>query len=183
MGFLVGEYLFEQMSSVKTRKHYVLADLGFSALWAFLFFVGFCYLTSQWGKAADPPGGYGVNNVQAAIVFSFFSIFTWVSVNYLILYELFVNNCVFYVCRPVVHSSLSNDSNKVLIQHSHLHTSLIHKRTLTQVIQLVMVIMISIRSHHSLVNNSNNVVEIFKRLLIKDVLTHDYKSDAFEWRR
>lgn len=30
MGFLAGEYFFEQMSSVKTRKHYVLADLGFS---------------------------------------------------------------------------------------------------------------------------------------------------------
>lgn len=30
MVFIVGEYLFEQMSSVKTRKHYVLADLGFS---------------------------------------------------------------------------------------------------------------------------------------------------------
>lgn len=30
MGFLAGEYLFEQMSSVKTRKHYVLIDLGFS---------------------------------------------------------------------------------------------------------------------------------------------------------
>ena len=30
MAFLAGEYLFEQMSSVKTRKHYVMADLGFS---------------------------------------------------------------------------------------------------------------------------------------------------------
>ena len=30
IGFIVGEYLFEQMSSVKTRKHYVLGDLGFS---------------------------------------------------------------------------------------------------------------------------------------------------------
>lgn len=30
MGFLAGEYLFEQMSSVKTRKHYVFGDLGFS---------------------------------------------------------------------------------------------------------------------------------------------------------
>ena len=28
IGFLAGEYLFEQMSSVKTRKHYVLGDLG-----------------------------------------------------------------------------------------------------------------------------------------------------------
>lgn len=31
MGFIAGEYLFEQMSSVKTRKHYVLGDLGFSS--------------------------------------------------------------------------------------------------------------------------------------------------------
>jgi len=30
IGFLAGEYMFEQMSSVKTRKHYVLGDLGFS---------------------------------------------------------------------------------------------------------------------------------------------------------
>jgi uncharacterized phage infection (PIP) family protein YhgE len=29
IGFLAGEYLFEQMSSVKTRKHYVLGDLGY----------------------------------------------------------------------------------------------------------------------------------------------------------
>lgn len=30
VAFIAGEYLFEQMSSVKTRKHYVLADMGFS---------------------------------------------------------------------------------------------------------------------------------------------------------
>jgi len=30
IGFLVGEYFFEQMSSVKSRKHFVLADLAFS---------------------------------------------------------------------------------------------------------------------------------------------------------
>lgn len=30
MGFIAGEFFFEQMSSVKTRKHYVLGDLGFS---------------------------------------------------------------------------------------------------------------------------------------------------------
>ncbi|XP_058055320.1 synaptogyrin [Anopheles bellator] len=82
MGFIAGEYLFEQMSSVKTRKHYVLADLGFSAFWSFLFFIGFCYLTNQWGKADDPPNGEGVNNVQASIVFSFFSIFTWAGCAY-----------------------------------------------------------------------------------------------------
>ncbi|XP_046989457.1 synaptogyrin isoform X2 [Schistocerca americana] len=77
IGFLVGEFMFEQMSSVKTRKHYVLADLGFSGLWTFLYFVGFCYLTNQWSQSSTPQGGIGVNDVQAAIAFSFFSIFTW----------------------------------------------------------------------------------------------------------
>lgn len=102
MGFLVGEFLFEQMSSVKTRKHYVLADLAFSGkflntntvlrisvknmfligFWAFLYFVGFWYLANQWGKANTPPGGYGVSNVRAAIAFCFFSIFTWAGCAY-----------------------------------------------------------------------------------------------------
>lgn len=30
IGFIAGEYFFEQMSSVKTRKRYVMADMGFS---------------------------------------------------------------------------------------------------------------------------------------------------------
>lgn len=50
--------------------------LGF---WSFLYFVGFCYLANAWGKSEAPENGFGVNNVQAAIAFSFFSIFTWVS--------------------------------------------------------------------------------------------------------
>ncbi|XP_076657646.1 synaptogyrin [Halictus rubicundus] len=77
IGFLIGEYLFEQMSSVKTRKHFVLLDLGFSGLWAFLYFVGFCYLTNAWNKSTAPEDNYGVTNVESAIAFSFFSIFTW----------------------------------------------------------------------------------------------------------
>ncbi|XP_076392089.1 synaptogyrin [Megachile rotundata] len=77
IGFLAGEYLFEQMSSVKTRKHFVLLDLGFSGFWAFLYFVGFCYLTNAWNNSKTPEGNYGVKNVQSAIAFSFFSIFTW----------------------------------------------------------------------------------------------------------
>lgn len=44
MGFLAGEYFFEQMSSVKTRKHYVMADLAFSGkivslFWEYNFFL------------------------------------------------------------------------------------------------------------------------------------------------
>lgn len=75
MGFLAGEYFFEQMSSVKTRKHYVMADLGFSAIWSFLYFIGFCYISNQWSKSEEP--AYGGSNVNASIVFAMFSIFTW----------------------------------------------------------------------------------------------------------
>ncbi|CAG9773162.1 unnamed protein product [Ceutorhynchus assimilis] len=77
MGLLAGEYLFEQMSSVKTRKHFVLGDLAFSAFWAFLYFVGFWYLCNQWAKSDPPANGIGSSNVRAAIAFSFFSIFSW----------------------------------------------------------------------------------------------------------
>uniref|UniRef100_A0A182SMR5 MARVEL domain-containing protein n=1 Tax=Anopheles maculatus TaxID=74869 RepID=A0A182SMR5_9DIPT len=52
MGFIAGEYLFEQMSSVKTRKHYVLADLGFSgkcAVWKSFVFCILNYLCRLFG--------------------------------------------------------------------------------------------------------------------------------------
>lgn len=83
MGFIIGEFMFERMSSVKSRKHYVLGDLAFSGFWAFKFFIVFIYLWTQWSAAKIPPGGYGVNNVQAAIVFSLFSMFTWGGCAYL----------------------------------------------------------------------------------------------------
>ncbi|XP_014206542.1 synaptogyrin [Copidosoma floridanum] len=77
IGFLVGEYLFEQMSSVKTRKHYVLGDLGFSSFWAFLYFIAFCWLSSAWNKTEEPENHYGTTSAQFAILLSFCSIVTW----------------------------------------------------------------------------------------------------------
>nr|CAG4645177.1 EOG090X0FHR [Leptodora kindtii] len=75
---VAGEYFLPQMSSVKTRRHFVLGDLGFSAFWAFLYAVGFIYLASQWNKTADIPEAIASgNNLRAAIAFSFFSVFTW----------------------------------------------------------------------------------------------------------
>lgn len=50
----------------------------FVAAWAFLYFVGFCYLSNAWGKTESPPAGTA-NNMQGAIAFCFFSIFAWVS--------------------------------------------------------------------------------------------------------
>lgn len=77
-GFVVGEYFFEQMSSAKTRKHFVIGDMGFSGLWAVLYFISFCYLANQWSDTTDkdiPESASG--DPYCAILFSFFSIFTW----------------------------------------------------------------------------------------------------------
>jgi hypothetical protein len=51
-----------------------------AGLWAFLFFVAFCYMCNQWSKAAEVD--YGSSNINAAIIFSFFSIFTWAGCAY-----------------------------------------------------------------------------------------------------
>ncbi|KAL3258300.1 hypothetical protein MRX96_016690 [Rhipicephalus microplus] len=61
----------------KIRRRAVVADMAFSALWAFMWVVCFCYLCDAWRKSDMPSDGYGLNNIRAAIAFSFFSIFTW----------------------------------------------------------------------------------------------------------
>ncbi|CAG5126579.1 unnamed protein product [Candidula unifasciata] len=84
LGFLIVDAFFENLSSVQHRRYAVLADLGISGLWTFLWFVGFCYLTDAWRRTEkDPP--HGKDNVQAAIAFSFFSIFTWGGLTFLAL--------------------------------------------------------------------------------------------------
>ncbi|XP_068797821.1 synaptogyrin-1 isoform X2 [Struthio camelus] len=83
--YLALDAYFPQISSVKDRKKAVLSDIGVSAFWAFLWFVGFCFLTNQWqvSKEEDNPMNEGGDAARAAITFSFFSIFTWGSLTYL----------------------------------------------------------------------------------------------------
>ncbi|XP_004845636.2 synaptogyrin-1 isoform X2 [Heterocephalus glaber] len=77
--YLALDIYFPQISSVKDRKKAVLSDIGVSAFWAFLWFVGFCFLANQWqvSKPKDNPLNEGTDAARAAIAFSFFSIFTW----------------------------------------------------------------------------------------------------------
>ncbi|XP_017110554.1 synaptogyrin [Drosophila elegans] len=77
MGFMAGEFLFERMSSVKSRKRYVMADMGFSAGWTFMYFVAFLYLWSQWSSSPPPPLGIGAGSMKTAIWFCLFSIVSW----------------------------------------------------------------------------------------------------------
>lgn len=48
------------------------------ALWTFLWFVGFCFLTNQWVATNPQDVLVGADSARAAITFSFFSIFSWV---------------------------------------------------------------------------------------------------------
>ncbi|TSK31308.1 Synaptogyrin-3 [Bagarius yarrelli] len=77
--FLVLDIKFQQISSVKDRKKAVLLEIGFSGLWTFLWFVGFCFLANQWQRTTSDnlPLNQGADAARAAIAFSFFSIFTW----------------------------------------------------------------------------------------------------------
>ncbi|KAB5523227.1 hypothetical protein PHYPO_G00150070 [Pangasianodon hypophthalmus] len=77
--FLALDVYFPQISSVKDRKRAVLLEIGFSGLWAFLWFVGFCFLANQWSRTSpkELPLEQASDAARAAIAFSFFSILTW----------------------------------------------------------------------------------------------------------
>ena len=76
---IAGEWFFEQMSSIKTRKHYVIFDMAFSGLWAFFYFVTFIYMCIAWSKTEEIRFSFASSNIYGAIFFAFLSIFAWVS--------------------------------------------------------------------------------------------------------
>ncbi|KAM4598212.1 synaptogyrin-1a [Polymixia lowei] len=79
VGFLALDIYFPQISGVKDRKKAVMADIAASAFWSLVWFVGFCFLANQWqvAKEEDNPLNEGEDAARAAIVFCFFSVFTW----------------------------------------------------------------------------------------------------------
>lgn len=78
IAFLAIEVQFDTINNPDTKKYIVLADIVFSALWCFLWFVGFCFLADMWRRQDKRSFRTAeVNNCQAAIAFSFFSIIAW----------------------------------------------------------------------------------------------------------
>ncbi|KAB1273188.1 Synaptogyrin-2 [Camelus dromedarius] len=75
--FSVVDVCFPHISNATDRKLLVIGDLLFSALWTFLWFVGFCFLTNQWAATKLEDVRVGADSARAAITFSFFSIFSW----------------------------------------------------------------------------------------------------------
>ncbi|XP_061578545.1 synaptogyrin-2b [Cololabis saira] len=76
VAFLVLDVYVPFMSNAQERKYAVMADLGFSGVWTFLWFVCFCTLSSQWARTHDVQG-IPEDAARATIAFSFFSIATW----------------------------------------------------------------------------------------------------------
>ncbi|XP_029432927.1 synaptogyrin-3 [Rhinatrema bivittatum] len=78
--FFVLDIYFPQISSVKDRKRAVMLDMAASGFLAFLWFVGFCFLTNQWQKTDIKLAILARGDAaRAAIAFSFFSIISWVA--------------------------------------------------------------------------------------------------------
>ena len=85
--FLATDLFMDSITNVEAKKYIYLADLLFSALWSFLWFVGFCYLCDKWRKTDDKDeifSSHEKNNAQGAIAFSFFSIISWVGRKFII---------------------------------------------------------------------------------------------------
>ncbi|XP_068995779.1 synaptogyrin-2b [Embiotoca jacksoni] len=76
VAFLVLDVYLPFMSNAQERKYAVMADLGFSGAWTFLWFVCFCLLANQWSHTHDVTG-IPKDAAQATVTFSFFSIATW----------------------------------------------------------------------------------------------------------
>jgi len=75
--FLAVDVQFSSINNVGMRRQLVTADLGFSGIWSFLWFVGFCFLADQWRRSSIMSTSQ-TNHARAAISFSFFSVFSWV---------------------------------------------------------------------------------------------------------
>jgi len=76
IGFLVGEWFFEQMSSIKSRKHYVILDMAFSGLWALFYAIAFIVMATSWRKS-DEMFSFAQPNILSAIYFALLSVLCW----------------------------------------------------------------------------------------------------------
>ncbi|KAI1884375.1 hypothetical protein AGOR_G00225760 [Albula goreensis] len=75
VAFLVVDAYFPQISNAKDRKYIVTADLIFSGVWTFLWFVCFCHLANLWSHTDME--NVMADAARAVVAFSFFSTVSW----------------------------------------------------------------------------------------------------------
>ena len=66
------------MSSIKSRKHYVILDMAFSGIWALFYAIAFIFMANSW-RQSDEMFSFAKSNIIGAIFFAFLSVFCWVS--------------------------------------------------------------------------------------------------------
>ncbi|TNM85451.1 hypothetical protein fugu_007722 [Takifugu bimaculatus] len=76
VAFLLLDVYLPFVNNEQQKKYAIMADLGFSGVWAFLWFVCFCLLANQWSNTQDTRG-IPMDAARATVAFSFFSIATW----------------------------------------------------------------------------------------------------------
>lgn len=74
MAFLVSDAMFDNIANVMHRKYVVIADIAFSGVWTFMWFVCFCFLTDLWRRTNNEAALKHKSASEAAIAFSFFSL-------------------------------------------------------------------------------------------------------------
>ncbi|KAL7057685.1 hypothetical protein AAHC03_016416 [Spirometra sp. Aus1] len=77
--------IFNGIGPQTHRKIIASVDTGLAAFWTFICFVGFCYLANHWQRAEPPSEALAIlnlDNVRAAIAFTFFSILSWAGLTY-----------------------------------------------------------------------------------------------------
>lgn len=81
VGFVLASLLVAQellVPDLAGRRPWALAELACSTVWAFLWFLAFCWLTHSWRAEPHDWPVRVVNNAQAAVVFSLLSLVLWV---------------------------------------------------------------------------------------------------------
>lgn len=72
--FVIIDFFFDRISDAQIKKMTIFADVVFFGLWAFLWFVCFCYLADSWRQTDSKKVMHGWSGMEASIAFSFFSI-------------------------------------------------------------------------------------------------------------
>ncbi|KAK7879700.1 hypothetical protein WMY93_033592 [Mugilogobius chulae] len=77
--FIALDLYFPHLGSVRDRKRAVLWDILLSGLWSVVWFITFCFLANQWQTSSLENNllSEGSDAARAAILFSFFSVFSW----------------------------------------------------------------------------------------------------------
>ncbi|XP_006897325.1 PREDICTED: synaptogyrin-4 [Elephantulus edwardii] len=96
LAFLVLDAHEGRIASSRFKTAFQLLDFILAALWACVWFVGFCFLANQWQHSRPQDFLLGSSSAKATITCTFFSVFVWMFQAYLAFQDLREDNPVPY---------------------------------------------------------------------------------------